>query len=545
MAVLRRRFVLALAVLLAGACLVAARPVAAATVSPPTLTSPAVSPPTITSPTATQQQVEANRPIPVPDTPSCTETVMTHDFASSYGAPYVGSYTPPAGCRGPWAAVVLSFSATVAGVQFDRDVYVAIGHALMLDSSTSEPCCTGSNAVTWTVSRAVSQYIPLLQTKQPVMVELDNVTNSTYTGVYHTVLRLTFYRTGPGVPAASHPDLVLPVSAQSPSSPMFTIGAAAEQPGALVTFPRTLVRLEAELFADAHGPCEEFWWSDPTNCAGTPYREVAVYIDGALAGAAPAYPVTYTGADGPGLWEPIPSPRAWNIRPYRVDLTPFVGELTDGAPHRVSLAVLGASLGPGDFWAVAANLLGWVRQGPVVTGALLHADAPSTPTNVARWDPSGLALYTYRSSHALSFSGYINTRRGRVFTRVSETMGETDTQTQLSVRSAWQWVQTVTTEAAGWSRTRTYRASYTLTNTALTHFAFTDNWSSELSVNGVSRSWQKVRESMGTSDATGIAYNGVEHERYGYADSSGACYDHRLAAQAGQLTVNYLDHACP
>lgn len=533
MAVRRRFSRLGVAALLAGSGLLGARPVAAAT----SLPAPRL-------PTATQQQVEANPPVAVPDTRSCTE-VMTHDFASSYGAPYVGSYAPPARCHGPWAAVVLSLHATVGGVQFDRDVYVAIGHAVMLDSSTSEPCCTGSNQVSWTVTRNVSAYIPLLESKQPVMIELDNVTNSTYTGIYHVVLRLTFYESGHGVRAASHPDWVSPVSAQTASSPMFTIGAPGERPGTEVMFPRDLSSLQAELFADAHGPCEEFWWSDPTNCAGTPYREVAVYIDGQLAGAAPTYPVTYTGADGPGLWEPIPSPRAWNIHPYLVDLTPFVGQLTDGVAHRVSLGILDASLGSGDFWAVAANLLGWVTPGPAVTGALVQASAPAAPTDVASWDPSGLIRYTDRASHQLSFAGYVTTARGTVFTRVSEVMGESDAQSQASVRSSWQWNQTVTTEAGGHQQVRSQRASYSLFNTALTHFSFTDDSASTLSVDGVVRSWRVVRESMATTDATGIAYNGVEHERYRYVDSSGVCYDHSLAAQGGQLSVDRVDRACP
>jgi hypothetical protein len=117
--------------------------------------------PTVTLPTDSQQQVSAARPIPLPSSPSCTVTLMVHDFANSYGAPFNGTYTPPAACPGPWAKAVLTLTSTVSGVQFDRDVYVAIGHAVVLDGTTSEPCCTG-NASTWTVQRDVTDVSALL-----------------------------------------------------------------------------------------------------------------------------------------------------------------------------------------------------------------------------------------------------------------------------------------------------------------------------------------------------------------------------------------------
>lgn len=503
---------------------------------------PALAP---TSPTATQTEIEADRPVAVPDTRSCSETVMDHQFANSYGAPFTGTYTPPSACPGPWAAVVLTLTSTVGGTQFDRDVYVAIGGAVMLDGSTSEPCCTG-NDVTWTVQRDVTEYTPVLASPQPVIVQLDNVTNSTYTGVYDTTLSLTFYETGPAAPAGAHPDFVLPVANDSPSSPMFTIGADGQTPGTSVVIPRNTDRLLGELYADAHGPCEEFWWSDPTNCAGTPYREVAVYIDGQLAGAAPTYPVTYTGADGPGLWEPIPSPRAWDLRPYVVDLTPFVGELTDGRAHRVDLGILDASLASGDFWCVAANLLGWVDPGSAVTGgALTDAIAPPAPTDDQSWDPTGTLLYQDHSSHQLTFAGYVDTSHGPVFSRVTETMGESDAQTEASVKSSWTWTQTTTTDSAGLDVVATSSATYSLLNSALAAFSFTDDAATSTVTNGVETAWSETRETMTTADASGLIFNGVERERYGYADSTGVCYDRRIDADAGQVTTDRLDGACP
>lgn len=497
-------------------------------------------------PTDTQQQVSAQRPVPVPPTPSCTENLMVHDFANSYGAPFNGTYTPPGDCPGPWASVVLTLTSTVAGTQFDRDVYVAVGHAVVLDGTTSEPCCTG-NASTWTVQRDVTHLTSLLQTPQPVQVELDNVNDSTYTGVYHTTVTLTFYETDAAHPAPGAPDTVLPVSSTGGGGPMLTISKDGQQVGSPVTFPQDMTRLSAEVFADAHGPCEEFWWADPGDCAGTPYREIAVYLDGKLAGAAPAYPVTYTGAGGPGLWEPIPSPRAWNIRPYLLDLTPFVATLTDGQPHTVTLGVLGTQLAAGDFWALAANML--VTRDPRgarTHGALLSASAGPQPTQ-AITDPSGQgAPYLDDASHELTFSGVTINGKRQVMTTVHESMAETARQAVLVDAATWTWDSSTQTVADGHTTLTQAHADYGITSDLLTTYDLTDDATTSTTVDGVRTLWSAATDHMRTADTTGIVFNGAEEEDYGYADQGGACYHHVLASQAGEVTVDNVDALlCP
>jgi hypothetical protein len=502
--------------------------------------------PQLTKPTDTQQQVEATMPIAVPSTPSCTETVMTHDFANSYGAPFNGTYSPPVDCPGPWAKVVLTLTSTVAGTQFDRDVYVAIGHAAVLDGTTSEPCCTG-NATTWTVHRDLTAVTPLLTTDQPVQVELDNVTDSTDTGVYHTIVSLTFYEATSSTPEGHHPTVVLPISSNGSGGPMLTIGHDGDTVGAPVTFPTDLSRLSAEVFADAHGPCEEFWWDDPGDCAGTPYREIGIYIDGRLAGAAPAYPVIYTGALGPGLWEPIPSPRAWNIKPYDLDLTPFVGMLTDGQPHGVSLGVFDSALQSGDFWQLAANLQGWIDDPGVPTvGRLLGTKGDAAPTQDAT-DPTGQgAPYLDAATHSLTFTGEATVAGQLVRTTVSESMSETAKQAVVIDAASWSWNASTTTERRDHATVESRSATWGLTTDLATTYDLTEAGSTTTRLDGTRNAWTSYSESMTTDDATGIAFNGAEHESYGYADDAGTCYDHQLASQAGELTVDQVDSTlCP
>ena len=470
---------------------------------------------------------------------------MVHDFANSYGAPFNGTYTPPANCSGPWSKVVLTLTSTVDGTQFDRDVYVAIGHAVVLDGTTSEPCCTG-NASTWTVQRDVTDITPVLMTQQPVQVELDNVNDSTYTGVYHTVVSLTFFTADANNSPAAHPDVVIPISAPSGSSPMLFIGKDGQRVGSAVTFPADLTRLTAQVFADAHGPCEEFWWADPGDCAGTPYREVAIWLDGRLAGAAPAYPVTYTGAGGPGLWEPIPSPRAWDIRPYDLDLTPFVATLTDGKPHEVQLGVLDTTLQGGDFWATAANLLGWRSGRGLTRGALVSASAPDSPTD-AITDPTGQGVpYADSASHTLSFVGTTIVAGKTTTTTVRESMGEDDKQAIVPDDATWTWDRSTTTATGGHTTVVRQTAVYGIVSDLLTYYDLTDNGTTSTTIDGTRTHWTSFTDDMRTTDATGIVYNGAETEQYQYADDAGACYDHLLASQAGEITVDNVDSSlCP
>jgi len=68
----------------------------------------------------------------------------------------------------------------------------------------------------------------------------------------------------------------------------------------------------------------------------TAFREGEISIDGAPAGAAPVYQWIYTGGIDPFFWEPIPGVQALNFCPYRIDLTPFAGVLSNGQPHTIA-----------------------------------------------------------------------------------------------------------------------------------------------------------------------------------------------------------------
>ncbi|HET9691809.1 MAG TPA: peptide-N4-asparagine amidase [Acidimicrobiales bacterium] len=516
----------------------------------PAHTDVAVSPQGVAPPTATQQETEADRPVPVPATASCTVTAMTHTFGNSYGAPYVGTVRAPAACPGPWNTVVMTFTSEVGGVQFDRTVSVDVGGVQLLLGTTSEPCCTGANAVTWTVTKDITDDQALFgATPTPLVVELDNVNDATYTGQYASTLSFTFYDTGQGAPVpAQLPVFVAGVTPQAvhPAGPGvgfagndYTIGAADQRASQPVTFPRDLATLQADLFAEGQGPCEEFWWSEPSDCGvGTPYREVTISIDGLLAGAAPIYPTTFTGADGPGLWEPIPSPRAWDLRAYRVDLTPFVAHLSDGRPHTVSLGVTDAAYTSGDFWALAADLLGTVQHyAPVTTGGLTAVGDPAL-AEAATSDPTGTGLVASDTvSSARTWRGWIAGADG---TPVTTTVTETSTLSSSeagAVDDAWTWKRQTGTVADGHEVDTSSAADFSIVNAAVAHFSFTDDDATTRYVDGVADTTARTTEDMRTSDASGLAANGAETEDVGYADTAGSTYQATIAAVAGEYTT--------
>src|ERR1700742_1757371 len=100
-----------------------------------------------------QNPVTALPPVSRPPVPHCTVTVMQHDFANSYGAPFTGTVTPPAACPGPWTKVVMDWSGSVAGRQYDRLAGVWLGGAEIFRTSTPEPDPDG---ISWHVAKDIS-----------------------------------------------------------------------------------------------------------------------------------------------------------------------------------------------------------------------------------------------------------------------------------------------------------------------------------------------------------------------------------------------------
>jgi hypothetical protein len=378
-----------------------------------------------------QDPMTAAPPLQRPDTAHCTVPLMQHDFAFSFGQPFVGTLTPPAECPGPWSMVAMDWRGSIAGRQFDRLAAVWIGGVEMLRMTTPEPDPAG---ITWHVEKDVSQYAPVLERPQPVVVSLENLVDSTFTGIFHITLSLTFYETDRRHLAAAAPSQVVPVSAATNAPGWFILDSASNQAAATVDLPSNLTRARLQVFATSHG-CEEQWFTNVPDayaqahpaaglCGGGAFRELRVLVDGTLAGVATPFPVIYSGGLNPFMWRPIPSVEQFDIAPYLVDLTPFVGTLTDGHPHRIAITVANDE----GFWPVDGDLLLDQDRGAAMThGGLLRNTLEQQPeTRVTQTSANGVDRLLTAVNRSWLTEGFVDTSAGRVVTRVEQDMRTTN-----------------------------------------------------------------------------------------------------------------------
>jgi hypothetical protein len=394
------------------------------------------------SPAATPGYVEGNvanpitalPPVSRPDTRHCTVTVMRHDFANSYGKPFVGTVTPPKACPGPWAKVVLDWNGSVKGRQYDRLAGVWLGGAEILRTSTPEPDAAG---ISWHDATDITEFTPLLRGTQPVVVDLGNIVNATYTGIYHMSMTFTYYqadRRHPAAAAGTGAQDVIPLSQSTTSAGWYTLNAG-QVASKSVTLPRNATNVRLEVYARGGG-CDEQWFTSVPNdlaakfpnllCGNGPYREVEVSVDGAPAGVTQPYPVVYSGGIVPTMWTPIMAIDSRETLPYDIDLTPFVGRLVDGRPHTITITPWGNN----DNWTVDGTLFVTVdRHLARTSGALTKDDVAASPSPTTTETPvaGGGTRVDVAVRRHWETSGYVDTSRGRVWTTVVSNASYTNT----------------------------------------------------------------------------------------------------------------------
>ena len=342
-----------------------------------------------------------------PDTRVCTVDIVRHGFADF--EPYRNLFTPPADCAGPWHKVVLDLEGSVKGRQYDRMGLISIGGVTVLRTSTPEPSREG---IRWHVEKDVSAYAPLLHREQPVVMELGNLVNETYTGIFDIRATLSFYMSDARHPALDSADSVQPLDNAH------RVGA--DLAGGFV-LPIDTRRLVAEVYANGSGGgCEEFWYltanQEGYSCRAEhgPYREVQVLVDGKIAGLAAPYPHIYTGGwSNPFLWYAIPAPQTFDLRPQRFDLSPFIGLLNDGKPHELRVRVIGLAPDAAG-WTLLPQLHVWRNaQGRRTRGALTgHRLEPLVLNHPIHGEEGGHRLEV-EGAHRLHISGWVDDGSGR------------------------------------------------------------------------------------------------------------------------------------
>jgi hypothetical protein len=395
----------------------------------------------------TQFEVTADPVVPRPFEKPCTVQLFSDfTFAHFSQTTQTFSFAPPADCPGPWEKVVFEadFSEN-AGDQFDRTATMFLGNTNIYFGTTPEPLQTATN--TWHVERDVTDYTALLSLPQAGTIVLQNCTSdcgapyNTLNGVFTVSADIEFYPARHGWNQPEVPDVILPM-VQTTSSGInlpayLDINSSTTQFTTTFTLPANIERAYLDVIAQGQQSDEPWYGCLPNDlaninevygCGNTDFRETDITIDGQPAGVAPVSPWVFTGFL-PDVWVPSPGVQTLDFVPYRVNLTPFAGLLSNGQPHTVSLSVFDANY----YFSSAASLLLYLDHGSKqVTGAVTK-NTLGSPSPVVTENLQGTSTVTgtigVTSNREFTIEGYVNTSRGKVTTRVDGRQNFSSTQT--------------------------------------------------------------------------------------------------------------------
>jgi hypothetical protein len=384
-----------------------------------------------------QNTVTADPPVPRPHQKPCVVQLFSGFQFVNYNIQDY-QYTPS--CAGPFEKIVFTADFNVtAGVQYDRTAIVDLAYVNIYFGTTAEPGTSLSPS--WHVERDLTDYAALFSSAQTGHIILGNTVNSTYTGVISGSAELEFYPArfpGQASPAA---DAVLPLTQSNGSGGInepATLNTGTDQLATTFTLPQNIERAYLDVISQSQIG-DEFWYTCVPNdvatelesCSNTSFREAEVSIDGQSAGVAPVYPWIYTGGIDPFLWAPLPGVQTLNFVPYRVDLTPFAGLLSNGAQHTVAVSVFNAN----GYFSEAASLLLYLDHGSTqVTGALTSNTIGTGPnpavTENLQTDISGdiTGSVSITSSRQFGVAGFVNTSHGRIDTQVQQSVNFSNVQ---------------------------------------------------------------------------------------------------------------------
>jgi hypothetical protein len=264
--------------------------------------------------------------------------------------------------------------------------------------------------------------------------------------------------------------------------------------------------------------------------------------------------------------------------PYRVDLTPFAGQLSDGSPHEVAVQVAGAN---GYFSATATLLVYRDAHAQQVTGSVtrntLVGQAPtptigSTLATASNGDVSG--DITTKLDRKFVIEGVANTSHGRVTSTVTQNVGFDDVQRFTINSSTYRqqtfqhtWAESVSQDRLGSLVTNEHRERFS--------YPFTLDYNQLLASDGSSTAATTVHQGyrqhdesrlLGMTlyaadvdnkvdsadtlafDATGAltSHSGQQSaQTFSFHDSLGGCYRTSLTTLTGALASYDEGQGCP
>jgi hypothetical protein len=518
-------------------------------------------------------EATADPAVPRPNTRPCVVTLLSNQaFENFNNADY--TYTPPSDCKGPWAKVVFTADFSIQpGVQFDRTGQLFLGDVNIFFGTTAEPLQNQTN--TWHVERDLTDYTPLFKTTQTGFASLGNIVGEDgLNSIIFGTFKLEFYPANFLNPAPRTADLVLPLPDNSGGSVQLT--NTSPELTQTFTLPSNVENAYLDVIAQSQNDEEQWFFCLPDAlgtslgvCGNTAFRQVDVSIDGTPAGVAPIFPWIYTGGIDPGLWIPIPGVRTLNLQPYRVDLTPFAGLLSNGKPHTVGVTVFNAF----NFFSTVANLLIYEDHGSKevsgeVTENNLTAPNPALVNHVTV-DTNGNAtgVVTVTSAQNFTIAGYVNTSHGRVSTKIQQNVNFSNAQTVTS--TATQFGQSVVQTSTINGTTTTQTGPLFTTKQTSVSYPFNGGFLETLETNGDIDQTSSVAQNFLRSDAerfegipilessvsnqltsqdtaifvpspTGFSLGSTSGQKstqtYVFKDSLGNCFSRTLTAANSELT---------
>ena len=482
------------------------------------------------------------------------------------------TYAPPTGCPGPWAKVVLEADINLnAGIQFDRTANFWLGPVNIYFGTTAEP--SSNLGPSWHIENDLTDYSSIFYTAQSGQADIGNTLCCGLTSTIFASASLEFYPLAPGETAPVAADVVLPLSAGS-SGGTVALGSTSSTLAATFTMPTNIQSAYLDVYAQSQSS-DEFWYtcvpsdvaSELQSCSNTGFRETEVTIDGQPAGVAPVFPWIFTGGIDPFFWFPIPVVQTLNFTPYRVNLTPFAGLLSNGEAHTVSLSVYNAN----NYFSATASLLLYLDSSMAqVTGSVtkntLVGPNPLVTENLNVQPTSITGTVGISSKRSFEISGYVNSAKGKVTTRVQQTVNFSNNQSfnitgteYVQDISQVSQVSSETKTSGGGAPTKFTNQSFNFPLTVDISLAFLSNGN----INQTTTADQLYQSTTDTVQTGKQSYgsslsNAAQHtdtleldssfniigntdqtgaQQYNFVDSTGAVYSCSLSAAANVLTA--------
>jgi len=481
------------------------------------------------------------------------------------------SYAPPSGCPGPWAKVVLEADINLnPGIQYDRTANFWLGPVSLYFGTTAEP--SPSEGPSWHIESDLTDYSSIFYTAQSGQADIGNTLCCGLTSTIYASASLEFYPLAQGQTAPVAADQVLALSA-GPSGGTVALNTTSSTLSGTFSFPLNVQGAYLDVYAQGQSG-DEFWYTCVPNdvatelesCTNTGFRETEITIDGQAAGVAPIFPWIFTGGIDPYLWFPIPGVQTLNFTPYRVNLTPFAGLLSNGQQHTVSLSVYNAN----NYFSATASLLLYLDSGSTQTTGAVTENTLAGPSPVVTENLNVQPTYirgTVNVSSKRNFviSGYVNTSKGMVTTKVAQTANFVNHQSFNITGS--KYVQNITQNTTLNSNTTVTQkgAPAVITSQDFT-FPLTVDISevflSNGNINQTTNANQTYQDSTSRTQSGAVTYssfleNAGQHvdtlefdssfnllgntgqssaQQYNYFDSTGAVYNCAISAAANVLT---------